>query len=152
MMGWPSHVSPSPEGLTELGFLYLHTIFIQQGRMETTWTVLRQFGYGESLDLREDFLSPRFDVPYDCSVELSPLGNQFLTDIFEAYDKDNDGALSQPELDEVFSTSPGNPWRAQGFPDTTITDEQGRVSLQGWLAQWSMTTLLDPKLTLNYLA
>lgn len=29
----------------------------------------------------------RFDVPYDCSVELSPLGNQFLTDIFEAYDK-----------------------------------------------------------------
>ena len=29
----------------------------------------------------------RFDVPYDCSVELSALGNQFLTDIFEAYDK-----------------------------------------------------------------
>ena len=32
----------------------------------------------------------RFDVPYDCSVELSPLGNQFLTDIFEAYDKVSD--------------------------------------------------------------
>lgn len=145
-------MSPTPEGLTELGFLYLHTIFIQQGRMETTWTVLRQFGYGESLDLREDFLSPRFDVPYDCSVELSHLGNQFLTDIFEAYDKDNDGALSPSELDDLFSTSPGNPWRAQGFPDTTITDDQGRVTLQGWLAQWSMTTLLDPKLTLNYMA
>ena len=29
----------------------------------------------------------RFDVPGDCSVELSPLGNQFLTDIFEAYDR-----------------------------------------------------------------
>ncbi|GMK59302.1 hypothetical protein CspeluHIS016_0703170 [Cutaneotrichosporon spelunceum] len=149
--GWPS-ASTTLEGLTELGFLYLHTIFIQQGRMETTWTVLRQFGYGESLDLREDFLSPRFDVPYDCSVELSPLGNQFLTDIFEAYDKDNDGALSQSELDDLFSTSPGNPWRAQGFPDTTITDDQGCVTLQGWLAQWSMTTLLDHKLTLNYMA
>lgn len=57
--------------------------------METTWTVLRKFGYGESLDLREDFLAPKFDVPSDCSVELSPLGNQFLTDIFEAYDKVN---------------------------------------------------------------
>lgn len=148
----PSQPAAVAEGLTELGFLYLHTIFIQQGRMETTWTVLRQFGYGESLDLREDFLSPRFDVPYDCSVELSPMGNQFLTDIFEAYDKDNDGALSQSELDDLFSTSPGNPWRAQGFPDTTITDDQGRVTLQGWLAQWSMTTLLDPKLTLNYMA
>ncbi len=31
--------------------------------------------------------SRRFDVPYDCSVELSALGNQFLTDIFESYDK-----------------------------------------------------------------
>lgn len=35
------------------------------------------------------FLAPKFDVPSDCSVELSPLGNQFLTDIFEAYDKVN---------------------------------------------------------------
>ncbi|KAI5452731.1 ERMES complex Ca(2+)-binding regulatory GTPase gem1 [Naganishia albida] len=140
------------EGITELGFLYLHTIFVQQGRMETTWTVLRKFGYGESLDLTEEVLSPRFDVPYDCSVELSPLGNQFFTDIFEAYDRDQDGALSQLELDELFSTSPGNPWIPQGFPDTTITDDNGKVTLQGWLAQWSMTTLLDHRTTLAYLA
>lgn len=52
-------LSPVAEGITELGFLYLHTIFIQQGRMETTWTVLRKFGYGEGLDLREDFLLPK---------------------------------------------------------------------------------------------
>lgn len=51
--------TPVAEGITELGFLYLHTIFIQQGRMETTWTVLRKFGYGEGLDLREDFVAPR---------------------------------------------------------------------------------------------
>lgn len=50
------------EGITELGFLYLHTIFVQQGRMETTWTVLRKFGYGESLDLTEEVLSPRLVV------------------------------------------------------------------------------------------
>ncbi|KAJ9101735.1 hypothetical protein QFC21_003074 [Naganishia friedmannii] len=145
------------EGITELGFLYLHTIFVQQGRMETTWTVLRKFGYGESLDLMEDVLSPRFDVPYDCSVELSPLGNQFFTDIFEAYDRasparssstnswcDQDGALSQSELDELFSTSPGNPWIPQGFPDTTITDDGGKVTLQGWLAQWSLGYASSP--------
>jgi Ras family protein T1 len=81
-------------------------------------------------------LSPRFDVPNDCSVELSPLGNQFFTDIFEAYDRDQDGALSQNELNDLFSTSPGNPWIPQGFPDTTITDDTGKVTLQGWLAQW----------------
>lgn len=45
-------------GLTEIGFLYLHTLFIQRGRLETTWTVLRRFGYGDDLSLREDFLCP----------------------------------------------------------------------------------------------
>ena len=29
----------------------------------------------------------RFDVSPDCSVELSPLGYQFFTDIFEVFDK-----------------------------------------------------------------
>jgi mitochondrial Rho GTPase 1 len=92
-------------GLTQLGFLYLHTIFIQRGRLETTWTVLRKFGYAEDLRLTEDYLWPklaiswnfpnelteigydRLDVPADCSVELSPLGYQFFTDVFETFDK-----------------------------------------------------------------
>lgn len=47
------------EGLTEAGFQYLHTIFIQRGRLETTWTVLRKFGYAEDLRLTEAFLYPR---------------------------------------------------------------------------------------------
>lgn len=64
--------------------------------METTWTVLRTFGYDDDLTLREDFLYPqysneiaiyiRFAVPYDCSVELSSSGYQFFIDIFQAYD------------------------------------------------------------------
>ncbi|KAF8158952.1 mitochondrial Rho 1 [Mycena galopus ATCC 62051] len=139
-------------GLTEIGFLYLHTTFIQRGRLETTWTVLRKFGYAEDLRLTEGFLLPKFDVPSDCSVELSPLGYQFFTDLFETFDKDQDGALKTAELDQVFSTSPGNPWATQKFPDTTLSDDSGAVTLQGWLAQWSMTTLLDHKTTLAYLA
>jgi Ras family protein T1 len=140
------------DGLTEAGFLYLHTIFIQRGRLETTWAVLRKFGYAEDLRLTEPFLLPKFDVPHDCSVELSPQGYQFFTDIFETFDKDQDGALNSAELEELFSTSPGNPWEIQKFPDTTLVDDKGAVTLQGWLAQWSMTTLLDHKTTLAYLA
>ena len=95
---------------------------------------------------------PRFDVPYDCSVELSPKGYQFLTDIFVTFDKvrtlecdtsnvsdqdqDQDGALKTEELEDLFSTSPGNPWAGQKFPDTTVADDTGAVTLQGWLAQW----------------
>jgi Ras family protein T1 len=55
----PSTSTTPAEGITELGFLYLHTIFVQQGRMETTWTVLRKFGYGEGLELGDEVLSPR---------------------------------------------------------------------------------------------
>ncbi|MBW0490571.1 hypothetical protein O181_030286 [Austropuccinia psidii MF-1] len=143
----------TPEGcITEEGFLFLHTCFIQKGRLETVWGVLRAFGYGDDLSLSEAFLSPRFDVPVDCSAELSPAGYAFFTDLFEAFDKDLDGALNNEELSNLFSTSPGNPWFNQGFPDTTVTNDVGSVTLQGWLAQWSMTTLLDPRLTLAYLA
>ncbi|KAG2178189.1 hypothetical protein INT43_003442 [Umbelopsis isabellina] len=146
----------SEAGLTELGtfgFLFLHTLFIQRGRLETTWTVLRKFGYGDDLSLRQDFLLPLFDVPVDCSVELSPDGYQFFAELLQAFDKDNDGALNDNELNSLFGTSPGNPWaQITAFPHTTITTESGAVTLQGWLAQWSMTTLLDHQTTLKYLA
>jgi hypothetical protein len=58
----PKDGSTQLVGLTEVGFLYLHTIFIQRGRLETTWTVLRRFGYAEDLRLTEEFLYPKFDV------------------------------------------------------------------------------------------
>lgn len=140
--------------LTMPGFLYLHTLFIQRGRLETTWTVLRSFGYGADLTLEDSFVKPAFAVPPECSVELSPHGYQFLTDIFEAHDKDRDGALCAAELENLFLTAPDgrHPWEGTGFPASTITDENDAVTLQGWLAQWSMTTLLDHRTTLAYLA
>lgn len=48
-----------PEGITEQGFRALHTVFIQKGRLETTWTALFKFGYGEDLQLKEEFLLPK---------------------------------------------------------------------------------------------
>ncbi|SNX84353.1 Mitochondrial Rho GTPase 1 [Melanopsichium pennsylvanicum] len=151
----PAHHPHLRDGsLTMAGFLYLHTLFIQRGRLETTWTVLRTFGYGADLTLEDSFVKPAFTVPPECSVELSPYGYQFLTDIFEVHDKDRDGALSEDELDSLFVTAPGSrhPWQSSGFPASTITDEHGAVTLQGWLAQWSMTTLLDHRTTLAFLA
>ncbi|CAO1623514.1 unnamed protein product [Parajaminaea phylloscopi] len=142
--------------LTLAGWLHLHTLFIQRGRLETTWTILQSFGYGADLTLDPEYLSPpTFAVPSDCAVELSPYGYSFLTDIFEAHDHDQDGSLCEEELNELFSTAPAgkHPWQGTGFPvHTTATNENGAVTLQGWLAQWSMTTLLDYKVTLAYLA
>ncbi|PWN19851.1 P-loop containing nucleoside triphosphate hydrolase protein [Microstroma glucosiphilum] len=154
---YSSHYHPHlREGkLTLAGWLHLHTLFIQRGRLETTWAVLTSYGYSQSLTLSPDYLNPpSFYVPSDCSVELSPYGYSFLTDIFEVHDKDRDGALCQEELRELFETAPGgrHPWEGSGFPNTTVTNEHGAVTLQGWLAQWSMTTLLDYKVTLANLA
>jgi Ras family protein T1 len=129
-------------GLTEAGFLFLHKLFIQRGRLETTWTVLRKFGYGDDLSLLKDFLYPPLDVGVDSSVELSAKGYQFFTELFSVYDKDKDGALKANEMEELFSTSPCNPWTANGFPETTITNEAGAVTLQGFLAQWRYEILL----------
>lgn len=141
--------------VTLAGFLYLNTLFIRRGRLETTWTILRAFGYGLDLELEEAFVRPAFEVDPTTSVELSPHGYQFLTDLFEAYDADRDGALSDQELAALFSTAPGgrHPWHGTGFPqETTTTNDIGSVTLQGWLAQWSMTTLLDHRVTLAYMA
>ncbi|XP_022868142.1 mitochondrial Rho GTPase 1-like isoform X2 [Olea europaea var. sylvestris] len=43
-------------GLTLTGFLFLHALFIEKGRLETTWTVLRKFGYNNEIRLRDDQL------------------------------------------------------------------------------------------------
>lgn len=44
--------------LTLDGFLNLHQLFIQRGRHETTWAILKRFGYNQNLHLRENYLYP----------------------------------------------------------------------------------------------
>lgn len=48
----------SEHGLTLTGFLFLHALFIEKGRLETTWTVLRKFGYNNDLRLTDEQLLP----------------------------------------------------------------------------------------------
>jgi hypothetical protein len=44
-------------GLTLTGFLFLHALFVNEGRLETTWTVLRKFGYDNDIKLRDDLIA-----------------------------------------------------------------------------------------------
>jgi Ras family protein T1 len=68
------------------GFLYLHKMFIQKGRLETTWKTLRVFGYDDDLSLRASFLYPKMKVGSTDSVELSSEGIQFFTELFQKCD------------------------------------------------------------------
>ncbi|ANB12947.1 ERMES complex Ca(2+)-binding regulatory GTPase GEM1 [Sugiyamaella lignohabitans] len=142
------------KGITCEGFILLNKIFAEKGRHETTWGILRRFHYTDSLSLEDKFLYPKLDVPPNASVELSPDGYRFLVDMFLLFDKDNDGGLNQLELNALFKPTPGIPklWKDTNFPQSTVRNEAGNVTLQGWLAQWSMTTYLDYRSTMAYLA
>ncbi|GAB2296859.1 Mitochondrial Rho GTPase 1 [Dionaea muscipula] len=65
-------------GLTLVGFLYLHALFIEKGRLETTWTVLRKFGYNNDIRLTDDLLPSTFKRTAD-QVRLFMLVNFLLT-------------------------------------------------------------------------
>lgn len=166
-----SQSSATEEGITERGFILLNKIFAEKGRHETVWSILRTFNYTDSLSLKDSFLHPkyyfsfwvvflglifglRFEVPLNASAELSPLGYRFFVDLFLLFDKDNDGGLNGDELSALFAPTPGLPasWAESSFPSSTVRSEAGHITLQGWLAQWSMTTYQDPKTTLAYLA
>lgn len=139
------------DGLTLQGFLFLHKLFIQRGRHETTWTVLRKFGYGDDLKLREEYLCPLIDIGTDQTVELSDAGYQFLIDLFHRHDKDEDEALRPQELQELFSFCPTMPW-GEDVLSSVETNAIGWMTLQGFLAQWTLTTFLDYTRMLAYLA
>ncbi|XP_013394373.1 mitochondrial Rho GTPase 1-A isoform X3 [Lingula anatina] len=139
------------DSLTTKGFQFLHMLFIQRGRHETTWTVLRKFGYSDSLQLANEYLHPDFHVPYGCSTELTHEGYQFLTTLFDRFDEDKDGHLSPTELQSLFGTCPSMPW-GPDVNNAVCTNAQGWISLQGYLAQWTLTTLLDVPRTLENLA
>ncbi|KAF2396968.1 mitochondrial Rho GTPase [Trichodelitschia bisporula] len=141
-------------GITALGFLLLNKNFAETGRHETIWALLRSFHYTDSLSLKPTFLHPKYDVPAHSTTELSPAGYRFFLDLFQRHDRDSDGVLNDTELATLFAPTPGLPpeWVDSSFPSTTVHNEAGYVTLQGWLAQWSMTTFTTPHTTLEYLA
>ena len=149
-----SSKSSANKGVDLNGFVQLNKIFAEKGRHETIWIILRTFHYTDSLSLEESFVNPKFDVPDYSSAELSPAGYRFFVDLFLLFDKDNDGGLNDNELAALFAPTPGLPllWLESEFPSSTVRNEAGYITLQGWLAQWSMTTFVSPKTTLSYLA
>lgn len=146
--------SDTSMGIDSKGFLMLNKLYAEKGRHETIWIILRTFQYTDSLSLQESFLHPKFEVPEYASAELSPAGYRFFVDLFLTSDRDNDGGLNDQELAALFAPTPGIPhsWQESNFPACTVRNDAGHVALQGWLAQWSMTTFTSPKTTLEYLA
>ncbi|KAK2640454.1 hypothetical protein Ddye_028249 [Dipteronia dyeriana] len=132
-------------GLTLAGFLFLHALFIEKGRLETTWTVLRKFGYNNDIKLADELIpSASFKRAPDQSVELTNETVELLRGIFELFDVDNDNTLRPIEVDDLFSTAPECPWDEAPYKDAPEKTALNGLSLDGFLSQWALMTLLDP--------
>ncbi|KAL4577655.1 hypothetical protein LXL04_013766 [Taraxacum kok-saghyz] len=126
--------------LTLTGFLFLHALFIEKGRLETTWTVLRKFGYNNDIRLNDDKLLPPSKTTPDQSLELTSEAMEFLKGVFSLFDSDGDRDLNAPELEDLFSTAPEGERNALGG-----------LSLDGFLSKWALMTLLNPVISVENL-
>uniref|UniRef100_A0A673G2J2 Mitochondrial Rho GTPase n=1 Tax=Sinocyclocheilus rhinocerous TaxID=307959 RepID=A0A673G2J2_9TELE len=134
-------------GLTLNGFLFLNTLFIQRGRHETTWTILRKFGYDDTLDLTDDYLYPPLRVSVGCTTELNHLGHQFLQKLFDKYDEET---LSPAELKNLFSVLPYMPWGPEVYSNVSLSDDN-YISQHGYFCQWMLSAYLDVHRCLEHL-
>uniref|UniRef100_A0A8C2J4D0 Mitochondrial Rho GTPase n=1 Tax=Cyprinus carpio TaxID=7962 RepID=A0A8C2J4D0_CYPCA len=137
-------------GLTLNGFLFLNTLFIQRGRHETTWTILRKFGYDDTLELTDDYLYPPLRVSVGCTTELNHLCHQFLQKLFDKYDEDKDSALSPAELKNLFSVLPYMPWGPEVYSNVPLSDDI-YISQHGYFCQWMLSAYLDVHRCLEHL-
>ncbi|KAK8488579.1 hypothetical protein V6N13_027531 [Hibiscus sabdariffa] len=117
------------QGLTLTGFLFLHALFIEKGRLETTWTVLRKFGYNNDIKLSDDL------IPHS-ALKRAP---------------DQDNNLRPIEVEDVFSTAPESPWSDVPYKDAAEKTALGGLSLDAFLSEWALMTLLDPARSLENL-
>ncbi|XP_012218460.1 mitochondrial Rho GTPase isoform X3 [Linepithema humile] len=137
--------------VTMKGFMYLQCLFIQRGRNETTWAVLRKFGYDNELQMSKEYIHPPLKIPLGCTTELSHKGQEFLTLLFMQHDRDRDGALSPLELESLFSRCLVPPW-GEEYKYTVPTNEKGWLTFQGYMCQWALLTLTNVRKTLEYMA
>lgn len=137
--------------VTMKGFMYLQCLFIQRGRNETTWAVLRKFGYDNELQMSKEYIYPPLKIPVGCTTELSHKGQEFLTLLFMQHDRDRDGALSPLEMESLFSRCLTPPWGDE-YKYIVPTNEKGWITFQGYMCQWSLLTLTNVRKTLEYMA
>jgi len=126
------------DGLTLSGFLFLNILFIQRGRHETTWTVLRKFGYNDKIELDLEYLYPSLEVPVGSTTEITYSGVQFLTNLFFKHDLDKDSLLSESELNSLFGVCPSIPFYfEQKFYHNTVPLTRSRgLDLHSYLCLW----------------
>ncbi|KAG1666031.1 hypothetical protein FOA52_006905 [Chlamydomonas sp. UWO 241] len=140
-------------GLTLEGFLFLHVLFIERGRLESVWAVLRKFGYNDSLHLADEVLDRvPWALPPDVVYELSDTAVDFLSRQFAAYDEDSDGLLTFYQMERMYSTVPPPMWSPEQWAPVLVPGTSGHSHrLDGFLLKWHYALMKDPRATVAHI-
>jgi Ras family protein T1 len=151
------------QGLTLNGFYYLNVLFIEKGRLESTWTVLRRFGYSDGLTLRDDLFEPSpgkqsscpgiCSLPSDQVYELSETAVEFLGQYFLRQDEDGDGLLTPNELEAVFATIPPPLWQGPNWDRLVVPGayKNGVLRQDGFILKWYYSFHLNPMAAVSHM-
>uniref|UniRef100_A0A383VCR8 Mitochondrial Rho GTPase n=1 Tax=Tetradesmus obliquus TaxID=3088 RepID=A0A383VCR8_TETOB len=165
----------SDAGLLFPGFMYLHTLFLTRGRLESTWTVLRLFGYNEQLRISDSVLdrlprppgssSSSSSEPSSSSdgssssssssvLELSEQALLYLGHVFDIYDSSRSGVLSPMDLEHMFNRAPVPIYQVEAWNRVIVAgagsssssgSSSGGLTKEGFLTRWKVITLQDPR-------
>ncbi|KAK8813369.1 hypothetical protein WA158_002961 [Blastocystis sp. Blastoise] len=151
--------------ITCRGFMELHKLLISKNKPETAWINLKTFDYNNEL-VYEPILSPNSSFTRENlqeitrkserTIELSAASTKFLIALFKQYNKNPDKCLSPTEIASLFEPLPDRlpPWThvnedvqlffSPSFPQNTLSNDIGCVTLPGYLSMWSLYMHICP--------
>ncbi|KAI8466496.1 MAG: hypothetical protein J3K34DRAFT_460850 [Monoraphidium minutum] len=141
-------------GLTFPGFMYLHTLFLTRGRLESTWAVLKAFGYDQELRISDAVLSKLPQTGPDTVLELSAAAQAYLAQVFDVYDSTRSGLLSASDMEHMFNRAPVPVYQLEAWSRTLVAGGGagvGGLSREGFLTRWRAFALQDPRAALEQL-
>ncbi|XP_074297384.1 mitochondrial Rho GTPase 1-like [Silene latifolia] len=137
-------------GVTLEGFIMFNKSFIEKGAVHIAWYILKAFGYDNDIRLVNESLQ-HLNRSRDQSVELTSVALDFLRKTFKMLDKDNSGVIRYTDVEDLFSTAPDCPWTEFSYMNAASTTALGDFTLNRFLSDWVLMTLLEPAKSFEYL-
>lgn len=123
------------KGIKFEGFCKLQELLIRKLKTKNCWTLVKYFGFDESLTLENKF---RANFTDGRTVEISDNCVQFLVEIFNQFSVDS--LLTRDEIIELFSTLTTPPWMAEDaeswddYAEYVQTTTDKELSLSSWIS------------------
>lgn len=128
-------------------FLAIIKTLIRQGFYTDIWGILTAFDYNSKLVVNDDDIMHQSVEKCTAEelLELSPYGLQVLSTFFKIFDKPETGKLSKAQIDAAFFIASINPFQAIAHDYADVCEsENGALTLDAWLALWSLVTIQNP--------